>query len=454
MNKKDKITKLEETRLWNLQHDNSQDGSMYYNEQEDRFRLRKKVDGKWITSTSSKSTLDAEIKMNLKEKTNITKERARMKRTFGDEISDFYCNALMKGYCGNNKRKIERKTTTITRQHVTIKNQILNDKISNQYMQSLLKRDFQEYFDRLEKSYSYSTIKKAYECIRLFFEYYDEEKGTEYHKLLRMDMLPTKESCSKRIMKEVKSSKNRDSITKSELKEQAEREVGALIGEDYRSFITICQRKYDPRAPYSEEESGYKWGWLLIVLIETGMRISEALALKWEDIDFEENTILINKNISRLPNAPESFDTIKKVKTSQREIKLTTPKTKSSIRKISMSSLCKETLLNKKDELMDTSAKNFIFRTSTGGVVTAHQVRRTIMKVLYLMKLYIQFNEIDVGEENTIGSHALRHSYATRRCLEGTPTLVIASELGHADASMVERIYANITSEMRRIFMS
>ena len=84
MNKKDKITKLEETRLWNLQHDNSQDGSMYYNEQEDRFRLRKKVDGKWITSTSSKSTLDAEIKMNLKEKTNITKERARMKRTFGD----------------------------------------------------------------------------------------------------------------------------------------------------------------------------------------------------------------------------------------------------------------------------------------------------------------------------------------------------------------------------------
>jgi len=30
MNEKDKITKQEETRLWNLQHANSQDGSMTF----------------------------------------------------------------------------------------------------------------------------------------------------------------------------------------------------------------------------------------------------------------------------------------------------------------------------------------------------------------------------------------------------------------------------------------
>ena len=50
----------------------------------------------------------------------------------------------------------------------------------------------------------------------------------------------TKESCLKRNMKEGKKSKNRDLITKSELKDHAKREVGALIGEDYRIFRNYC----------------------------------------------------------------------------------------------------------------------------------------------------------------------------------------------------------------------
>ena len=76
----------------------------------------------------------------LKEKSNTKKEKEKNRCSFGNEISYFYTYVLRKGYCGNNKRKIERKDTTITRQYVTIKNQVLKDKISKCYMQSLQKR--------------------------------------------------------------------------------------------------------------------------------------------------------------------------------------------------------------------------------------------------------------------------------------------------------------------------
>ena len=42
MNQKAKISKQEEAKLWNLQHNNMLDGSMNYSEKEKRFRLRKK----------------------------------------------------------------------------------------------------------------------------------------------------------------------------------------------------------------------------------------------------------------------------------------------------------------------------------------------------------------------------------------------------------------------------
>ena len=77
MDQKNKITKHEEARLWNLQHSSTADGNMYYNEKEERFRLRKKVDKKSLTTISSKSTLDAEIKMNLLEKKNLKKEKTK-----------------------------------------------------------------------------------------------------------------------------------------------------------------------------------------------------------------------------------------------------------------------------------------------------------------------------------------------------------------------------------------
>ncbi len=46
----------------------------------------------------------------------------------------------------------------------------------------------------------------------------------------------------------------------------------------------------------------YRNGWGIILMIYTGLRMGEALALKWEDYNEEEQTLLIRKNIGLIKN--------------------------------------------------------------------------------------------------------------------------------------------------------
>ncbi|MBQ3164050.1 MAG: tyrosine-type recombinase/integrase [Lachnospiraceae bacterium] len=50
---------------------------------------------------------------------------------------------------------------------------------------------------------------------------------------------------------------------------------------------------------YLESDREYE-GWLPIitVLLGTGMRIGECIALRWEDLDFENRMISVNHNLS------------------------------------------------------------------------------------------------------------------------------------------------------------
>ena len=64
------------------------------------------------------------------------------------------------------------------------------------------------------------------------------------------------------------------------------------------------------------------------------------------------------------------------------------------------------------------------------------------------MKVYIDYDEVDKNRNNTIGPHTLRHSYATRRLMDGESPIVIASEMGHENTVMIEEIYVNLSSDI------
>ena len=58
-----------------------------------------------------------------------------------------------------------------------------------------------------------------------------------------------------------------------------------------------------------------KWQNLFLVLNGTGMRIGEALALQWEDLDFDQNIIRIERTILYVTKEKKTFPEIHQTKT-------------------------------------------------------------------------------------------------------------------------------------------
>ena len=117
-----------------------------------------------------------------------------------------------------------------------------------------------------------------------------------------------------------------------------------------------------------------------------GTRIGEALALTWEDIDFENKTITINKTWSKDLH------------------QVTTPKTNNSYRTITIPSfLCDNFKAYK--ELLDVPDKSFIFGIDT-------PISNTAVRT-YLLRAIKAANQSNEEQIPTIRIHDLRHSCAS-----------------------------------------
>lgn len=130
------------------------------------------------------------------------------------------------------------------------------------------------------------------------------------------------------------------------------------------------------------ESSTSKYKDLFVFLLYTGLRKGEVAALTWDDIDFEKNTIRVNKSIS--------FDTNKGTK------KGTKNDTDRIIPILDKTRLILESRANKKEskyvfykqdkgQLSDMAFKRMTeaFKKDTGVDFTLHQLRHTFCTMLY-----------------------------------------------------------------------
>ena len=141
--------------------------------------------------------------------------------------------------------------------------------------------------------------------------------------------------------------------------------------------------------------------WLLFM---TGMRIGEAAALQWTDIDFETGILSINKNLYYK---------------SMKEYKFVEPKTQASIRDIVIDAdTIKE--LEEWKEVQQKVLTDCNFVLSYGGIPTSkHTLPRALEKLAELAGVH------------RIKIHALRHSHASLLISMGENPLIIKERLGH-----------------------
>lgn len=132
----------------------------------------------------------------------------------------------------------------------------------------------------------------------------------------------------------------------------------------------------------------------------SGLRVSEIINLKWEDIDFDRNLIHLKK-------AKGKKDRI-----------------------VMLSQKVKEGLLN-----LSESRQGYVFLTNRDSKYTD----RTIQKI-------IENAAMKAGIRKSITPHTLRHSFATHLLENGTDISYIRDLLGHSDISTT-LIYTKVSNK-------
>ena len=162
------------------------------------------------------------------------------------------------------------------------------------------------------------------------------------------------------------------------------------------------------------------------IALYTGARCSEIFGLTWDDVDFENHTLDINKQISEIGGIHEIAT-----------------KTPTSIRNIKVSNDLIEMLKKYKSNLDQFAilygetfgGGKYVCSNSKGYLKRPSYVRRNIQKKLKPYNKEFRF-------------HTLRHFYATKALEAGTNVKAGSRRLGHASVQVTLDRYVTFTPEM------
>lgn len=168
------------------------------------------------------------------------------------------------------------------------------------------------------------------------------------------------------------------------------------------------------------------------LLAFSGMRRGECLALTWEDINFKENTIDINKTISQGINRYQVINP---------------PKTKKSMRKIIMDQKTMDYLYKWK---MDQRKQmlNYGFNTLNKKQMLFTTRNNTMLPLSAPSKwLKLVISKYDLP---SIKIHGFRHSHASALFASGATIKEVQERLGHEDAQTTLNVYTHVTSNQNK----
>ena len=226
------------------------------------------------------------------------------------------------------------------------------------------------------------------------------------------------------------------------VKQIADRIMEVAVGSDLImrnpfSQIKIPRKDPVPRRALTEKEislitqnwRGHHLGAMAMIMLYAGLRKGEALALQWEDIDFEHRVIKVRKAAVCIKNVT----TIKK------------PKTKAGIRDVPIPNVLLAVLL----EIRKPSG--LIFTNNEGGIMTDTSFKRQ-------WDSFQSHLNICAGGQNGAGpyihrivvidkitAHMLRHTYATILFDANVDVKSAQKFLGHADIEVTLEIYTHLT---------
>jgi integrase len=146
-----------------------------------------------------------------------------------------------------------------------------------------------------------------------------------------------------------------------------------------------------------------RWRPLFIAVAHTGARISELLALTWADIDWEDNTLSISKQLGR-------------------DGKLTRTKTARGVRQVGMSGELRRVL--REHYIASGQLQGFVFACESGRAPSYRNARRALNGAITAAK--IEWDE----ETHRLSFHCLRHGAVSALIRNGADPVRVAHFIG------------------------
>ncbi len=167
--------------------------------------------------------------------------------------------------------------------------------------------------------------------------------------------------------------------------------------------------------------------YLLRLILETGLRVGEACALTFQDIDRANNIIHITKSYD------QKRDSLGPTKTKyHRDIHITKALSVELFKFYQLQNANK--IIN--DGLYENKY-NFLFVDEYGKPISRSSIHNTMV---YCSKKVLGIQ---------LSVHKLRHTHATLLLESGVPMKVIQDRLGHQSMEMTEKIYAHVTPKLQ-----
>lgn len=362
--------------------------------------ISQRQDGTWTARMTLGNTPDGKRKVKAfygKTESEVKKKLREFKKELAKndykEIRKMTVSELLEEWMSVIKIH-ELKSSSYDRLELTVKHQI-NPYIGNLQISTITTSDIQSVINELiRQDYSYSIIKKTYNAINASFKF----------------------ACNRQYI----SQNPVINITLPKQKERAKSNIEFFNNDEIQDIIK-----------YSIEQYGtgryiYQHGYAFPLLLNTGMRVGELLALKWENVDFENKQIHIKESRGQI------IDRTSDVK---RYVMIDkTTKTSSSYRTIPMNKLAEESLLYFKS--LHPNNK-YVMANKNNNVITYRNLNRAFKNIKEKANI----------NHGTI--HSLRHTFATKLFQNGVDVKIISEILGHSDISITYNIYTHVIKEQK-----
>lgn len=277
------------------------------------------------------------------------------------------------------------------------------ERFNTKPIQTIKKLDYQRFVDDMSAQYSKNYVDSIVASTNMIFKY--------AYEMRLIKALPSES---------IKRPKKKVSV---EELEDIEIHKKFLEKDELFQFLEVAKYHHSPQNSFE----------VFTTLAYTGMRAGELLALKWSDIDFENNTISITKTYYNPNNNKKHYQIL-------------TPKTESSIGKISVDPHVIQLLKDYKVNVQDTWKNelyvdnNFVFTDVNGYPLVIKKLSTWIQAIM---------KKTDITNKH-ISTHSFRHTHCALLIEAGVHIKEIQERLRHKDINTTMNIYAKITNSYKK----